>query len=418
MATPVDTSGTQLPLLRHISKIVSSDRDVESILQELVTLTSQVTNSDACLVYLVDRFTNEIVLRESQLPHHSEIGSVRMKMGEGITGWVAAHRSAVVLSRNASADVRFKTFSSLQEDTYEALLSVPLIDSGEIIGVINVHHKAAHQHTRDQVALVSFIGEQIGGLIARGRLAERSRAAMRRMKQLVAVAQSISAGNYLKRILSAISEMLADSFHPAVSVILIVDDEKKELTVSAAYCSVPGCIHKVPILMEGTVLEYVIRQCRPIIVSDIHREKRYRYPELTRKAGLTSVLAVPLSSRSKVIGSINIYARDERSFSDDEVGFATVVAGQAAIALQNARLMSESMDIKRTLEAREIIERAKAIIQRKYKITEEEAYLRMRNKSSKLRRSMRDLAETIILADAMSRNEEAALISGGDEDIV
>jgi signal transduction protein with GAF and PtsI domain len=75
------------------------------------------------------------------LPHDAEIGNVRMKMGEGITGWVAAHNSVVALPKNASADSRFKSFSSLQEDTYEAFLSVPLVDSGEIIGVINVHHR-------------------------------------------------------------------------------------------------------------------------------------------------------------------------------------------------------------------------------------------------------------------------------------
>ena len=58
-----------------------------------------VTHSDACLVYLIDHATNEIVLRASQLPHDAEIGKVRLKMGEGITGWVAAHKSVVALAR-------------------------------------------------------------------------------------------------------------------------------------------------------------------------------------------------------------------------------------------------------------------------------------------------------------------------------
>ena len=114
----------------------------------------------------------------------------------------------------------------------------------------------------------------------------------------------------------------------------LVDDEKKELTVSAARCSAPDYMHRMPIRMEGSLIEYVIRQGHPIIIPSIHNEKQYRYPELARKSGLTSLLAAPLTSQGKVIGSINIYTRDERAFSDDEVGFVKVVAGQAAIAIQ------------------------------------------------------------------------------------
>ena len=403
--TPGGTSNTQVALLHRISSIVSSDQDIEEILREMVLLTMNVTHSDACLVYLIDFATSEVVLRASQLPHDSEIGNVRLKMGEGITGWVAAHNSVVALARDASSDSRFKPFSSLQEDTYQAFLSVPLVEGGDIIGVINVHHKESHEHRSDEVALVTFIGEQMGGVIARARLQERSNSAVRRMETLAAVAQAISAESYLERILQAISEMLAETLGSAVCSILLVDDEKKELTVSAARCSAPDYMHRMPIRMEGSLIEYVIRQEHPIIIPNIHTEKQYRYPELARKTGLTSLLAAPLMSQGKVIGSINIYTRDERAFSDDEVGFVKVVAGQAAIAIQNARLMSETLDMKRTLEARKLVERAKGILQYKHSLTEEEAYLRLRNESRRVRRSMRDLAEAVILADELNRKD-------------
>ena len=407
MVNVAETSSAQVALLHRISNIASSDQDIETTLQEMVSLIMKITHSDACLVYLIDHATNEVVLRASQLPHDAEIGNVRLKMGEGITGWVAAHNSVVALPRNASADTRFKPFSSLQEDTYQAFLSVPLVDTGEIIGVINVQHKEPHQHSSDEVALVTFIGEQMGGVIARARLAERSLSAVRRMETLAAVAQAISAESYLERILQAISEMLAETMDSAVCSILLVDDEKKELTVSAARCSAPDYMHRMPIRMEGSLIEFVVRQSHPIIIPNIHNEKQYRYPELARKSGLMSLLAAPLTSQGKVIGSINIYTRDQRTFSEDEVGFVKVVAGQAAIAIQNARLMSETLDMKRTLEARKMIERAKGILQHKHNLTEEEAYLRLRNESRRLRRSMRDLAEAVILADDLNRKEGA-----------
>lgn len=418
MVTVLEGSSTQVALLHRISNIVSSDQDVESILQEMISLITNVTHCDSCLVYLIDHGTNEIVLRASQLPHDSEIGKVRMKVGEGITGWVAAHNSVVALPRDAAADARFKSFSSLQEDTYEAFLSVPLVDSGELIGVINVQHREPHQHSTDEVALATFIGEQMGGLIARARLTEQSQTAVRRMETLAAVAQAISAESYLERILQAISEMLAETLDSAVCSILLVDDEKKELTVSAARCSAPDYMHRMPIRMEGSLIEYVIRQGHPIIIPNIHNEKQYRYPELARKSGLMSLLAAPLTSQGKVIGSINIYTRDERAFSDDEVGFVKVVAGQAAIAIQNARLMSETLDMKRTLEARKLVERAKGILQYKHNLTEEEAYLRLRNESRRLRRSMRDLAEAVILADDLNRKDGAKVAVRTDEEIM
>src|SRR5260370_25434592 len=131
--------GSQVAILHRISNIVSSDLTLDKMLQELVGLTLQVTACDACLVYLLDKASGEIVLRASQLPHDSEIGKIRLKMGEGITGWVALHRSVVALPQDAAADYRFKVFQTLPEDTYEAFLSVPLVTSGDLIGFINVH---------------------------------------------------------------------------------------------------------------------------------------------------------------------------------------------------------------------------------------------------------------------------------------
>ena len=125
---------------------------------------------------------------------------------------------------------------------------------------------------------------------------------------------------------------------------------------------------------------------RPIIILNVLAEKQYHYPELARKAGLCSLLAVPLFAREKVLGVINVYTREQRLFTDDEVDFVKVVAGQAANAIENARLMSETLEMKRTLETRKLVERAKGILQYKHNLTEEEAYLRLRNESRRLRR--------------------------------
>jgi uroporphyrinogen-III synthase len=236
-----------IDLLHRISNIVSSERSLDEMLGEIVGLTVQVTGCDACLVYLIEPESGEIVLRASQVPHAAEIGSLRMKMGEGVTGWVAEHKSVVALSSNASADKRFKRFSALVEDTYEAFLSVPLVSGGDVIGVINVHHRDAHEHSAEEIGLLTFIGEQMGNAVARARLSE-----------------------------------------------------------------------------------------------------------------------------------------------------------------ENARLLEETLEMKRELETRKLVERAKGILQRNHNLTEEEAYLRLRSESRRMRRPMRELAEAIILAEELSRKREGA----------
>src|SRR3954470_20642421 len=147
---------SQVTLLHRISNIVSSEISLDEMLGEIVGLTVQVTDCDACLVYLLERENGEIVLRASQVPHASDLGHIRMKMGEGVTGWVAEHKSVVALSSNATSDRRFKRFQALVEDTYQAFLSVPLVSGGDIIGVINVHHREPHAHEPEEIGLVTF----------------------------------------------------------------------------------------------------------------------------------------------------------------------------------------------------------------------------------------------------------------------
>lgn len=399
---PSDTH-SHVDLLHQISNIVSSNVDLDQVLRQLVSMAVDVTGCDACLVYLIEPATNEIVLRASQLPHDPEIGNIRLKMGEGVTGWVAQHRSVVALGANASADERFKSFSSLPEDSYEAFLSVPLTTGGDVIGVINIHHSARHRHTAEEIALIGFIGEQLGGALAKSRLAERSETAARRMEALAGLARTISEENYLDRILQAISEMVAETLDSPVCSLMLIDEDRRELVISAARCSSPEYLNKMPLKIEDSLIGRVVREGRAIMIPDVRLEKQYRYPELARKTGLVSLLSVPLMARERVIGTINIYTHEERNFTEDETGFVRVVASQAAIAIENARLMSEALEMKRTLETRKRVERAKGILQAKHELTEEEAYLRLRNESRRMRRPMRDLAEAIILSDELER---------------
>jgi GAF domain-containing protein len=402
----LESAGSHLVLLHRVSGIVSSDMSLEKMLDELIGLVVGVTNCDACLVYLLERSRAEIVLCASQLPHAAEIGKIRLKIGEGVTGWVAEHRSVVALSSRASSDPRFKSFTALPEDTYEAFLSVPLINGGDVIGVINVHHLQPREHSPEEVALLSYVAEQMGGAIGKARLSERSDAAVRKVELLAAVGDTITTEGYLDRILQVISEMVAETFDSPVCSIMIVDEDRQELSIKAARCSSPEYLQKLPVKIEDSLIGRVVRERQLVTVPDVAAEQLYKYPELARRSGLTSLLSVPLLVGRKVIGTLNIYTRERRSFTSEEIGFAKAVAGQAALAFENARLISETLEMKRLLEERKVIERAKGILQHRHGMTEEQAYLDLRSESRRLRRPMRDLAEAIILAEELHRKGE------------
>jgi GAF domain-containing protein len=260
------------------------------------------------------------------------------------------------------------------------------------------------------VALLTYLAEQMGGAIAKARLYDQSRSATRKVEMLAAVGETISTAGYLDRILQAISEMVADTYGSPLCSIMIVDEDRQELTIKAARCSSPEYLNKLPIRIEDSLIGRVVRERRILMVEDVAAEKLYRYPELARKAGLTSLLSVPLMTGHGVIGTLNIYSKERKTFTEEEVRFAQAVAGQAALALENARLMSETLEMKRVLEARKIIERAKGILQHRDGLTEEEAYLHLRAESRRLRRPMKDLAEVIILAEELHRKSERSSV--------
>lgn len=174
MSDDLEGRSSDLIFLHRVSRIVTSELSLDEMLGQIVGLTAQSTRCDACLIYLVESSSGEFVLRASQVPRAQNLDDVRVKPGEGVTGWVAEHQSVVALGSNASADPRFKSFSRLVEDTYEAFLSVPLVYKGRTIGVINVHHRESHPHSEQEISSVTFIGEQMGSAIAKSLLEEEN----------------------------------------------------------------------------------------------------------------------------------------------------------------------------------------------------------------------------------------------------
>src|SRR5690348_3952204 len=153
---PSQASARELETLYQISSSISSRLELEEVLRETVRLVHEVTQGDSCLLYLRDLDNQELVLQAAKDPHPDEIGAIRLKIGEGITGWVAQTGEVVAIAENARRDPRFKFFGSLPEDHYEGFLSAPVTSKNGVIGVINVQHKMPHQHTPPEIQLLTI----------------------------------------------------------------------------------------------------------------------------------------------------------------------------------------------------------------------------------------------------------------------
>lgn len=158
----------QLRLFQKVSRFMVRDMSLQEVLHGIVSLVVEFTECDSCLVYLCDN--DNLVLCASNRHHEAEIGRVRLKLNEGLTGWVARERRLVAISREAYRDPRFKFFGELPEDTFEAFLSSPVIARNKVVGVINVQHRQAHQHSGSEMEMLTTIGEQVGCALALARM--------------------------------------------------------------------------------------------------------------------------------------------------------------------------------------------------------------------------------------------------------
>ena len=161
----------QLRLFQRVSRLMTRDLGLDDVLHAIVELIVEFMACDSCLVYLVEEA--ELVLYATNASDRSNIGKVRLRLDEGLTGWVARERRLIAISREAYNDPRFKYFKDLPEDTFEAFLSAPVISQNRIVGVINVQHRLPHNHSGSEMELLTTLGEQVGCLFVLSSLNSR-----------------------------------------------------------------------------------------------------------------------------------------------------------------------------------------------------------------------------------------------------
>lgn len=155
-------------LVHDIGRRMASSDPLHAVLNQIVGFIETLLSCDSCFVYVLE--DNQLVLRASKNPHPDVIDHLGLKVGQGITGWVAEHREPVILDSGALRDSRFQVFQNLPEDSFEAFLSVPILARGRLVGVINVQHRQPHHYTPWEVQTVATVGFLVGAEIEMARL--------------------------------------------------------------------------------------------------------------------------------------------------------------------------------------------------------------------------------------------------------
>jgi len=212
------------------------------------------------------------------------------------------------------------------------------------------------------------------------------------------VSQTIASNMYLEEILKLIVMVTAQAMNSKICSLLLLDEEKNELVIRATQ-SVSDAYNRKPNIKLGEgIAGLVAKENRPIAALDVREDSRYINREIAKKENLCSLLSVPMCVKGKVIGVLNCYTSVKHKFTKEEIDILTAVANQAAVAIENANLMLKSKMIEEELKTRKFVERAKGILMKSLGISEDEAYRKIQKRAMDARRTMREIAEAIILA--------------------
>lgn len=221
---------------------------------------------------------------------------------------------------------------------------------------------------------------------------------LKQIEGLSKVANLIARGAYLDELLRLIVNVTAEVMNSKISSLMLFDESRKELVVRATQ-SVSEAYNKKPNIKAGEgIAGRVAMENKSICVVDLKKDPRYLNVDIAKKEGLFSLACVPLTVRNRVIGVLNCYTPKKHEFSKAELDILSAMANQAALAIENAELAVRARSAEEALATRKLVERAKDILAMDAGIAPQEAFRLIQKQSMDSRKSMRDIAEAIILA--------------------
>lgn len=224
------------------------------------------------------------------------------------------------------------------------------------------------------------------------------------LKALAKISEAITSDSYLEDILKLIVTITAEVTGSKICSLMLINEATGELEIKATQ-SISENYNKKPNLKLGEgIAGKVAKTGKSIAVLDVRKEESYINRDIAKSEKLCSLLSVPLTYKSKIIGVLNCYTSKVHSFTKSEINIIDMVARQAAIVIENFKLIVESEVVKEELQTRKSVERAKGILMRQKNLSEDDAYKLLRKYSMDRRKSMREIAEAMILNEDLEKS--------------
>ncbi len=332
----------EVDALRRIGNAVGSAMQSEDSLNALVEAAQRLTGTQSCHIYLFDPTRTELVLRASDEEGRSMVGKVRLRLGEGITGWVAKERRPVAVSREAYKDHRFKFLPDVTMNRFESILAVPLVYEDEVLGVVNVRTVEPHTYGPHQIRILSNLAAQAAGVITKARQLRELEQRAEQVSTLTEVTKRLAGNLYLEDQLAFLVNVTVQAMRYKLCTVMLLDEKTNELELKATSSTSHEYISKPNIPVSSSIAGQAVSRNTTITVDDVKRQPGYHFPDIAAREGLCSMASIPLRTQDRIIGVMNCYTATPHRFSDDELNILSAFANTAAVAIQHARLSVRS----------------------------------------------------------------------------
>jgi len=221
------------------------------------------------------------------------------------------------------------------------------------------------------------------------------------------ISRAITSDLFLEDLLKLIVMVTAKVMDVEICSLWIIDEEENpsKIRLKATQAISPDYVKDRSLELNEGVVGEVITSKQPLLIKSVVDCEQFKEKEMARKLGLESMLGVPLQLKNEeVIGALNCFTSEPHEFSQTEIDLLTTVANQAALAILNTELMVKKKVVQEELETRKMVGRAKEVLMHAQNLNGDEAYRWIQKRSMDTRKSMREVAEAILLSEELYNN--------------
>jgi signal transduction histidine kinase len=337
----------RLSLLYHVGNVIHSTLDPQEALQLIVNEAVRVMRATSGSVVLINPTTDFLEIQAAKgLPANA--AELKLRVGEGITGWVARVGKPARVGDVAS-DPRY----IMLQRGVRSELAVPLEVNGEVRGVLNVDSDLQDAFSADDQELLEALAVQAARVIHNTWLYEQLRLKARLFEALANVSRIINSTLNLDDALKVVTAETCVLMRAKMCSLMMLDDTREWLDLRASYGASEAYTSKPRLSVVESLLGVVTRRKKPLQVPNVQISSRYQNVEVARREGLVSLLSVPLLFAGQTIGTLSVYTGEPYNFSNEEIRILSALAELSAIAIEKARLYERIVDVEEQLRQNE-----------------------------------------------------------------